>query len=117
MASCDTPAVWVDGEGVGHTAALPDPTRVMTADFQATLDALIGRDREAVRGIVEHAEKRAYEADWSDLAGSEIHVGAPAPADLLRGHLASPDDVARAIDQVVPRWRLDVILALDDYVD
>jgi hypothetical protein len=109
--------VWVDEEGVGHTVALPDPTKVMSADFQAGLDVLVGRERDALRSIVEHAEKRAYEADWSDLVGSEVHVEAPAPADLLHGHPTTPDHVAHAIDQVVPRWRLDVILALDDYVD
>lgn len=60
---------------------------------------------------------RAYESDWSDLVGSELHVDAPAPPDLLQGQVASPDDVALATDQVWPGWRLDVIMALDDYLD
>ena len=114
---CDTPAVWVDEKGVGHTVALPDPTRVMTTDFQESLDALIARDRDAVRTVVEQAESLAYETGWSDLVGSKTHVEAPAPADLLQGHLATPEDVGVAVDEVVPRWRLDVIMALDDYVD
>jgi hypothetical protein len=109
--------MWIDDDGVTHTVALPDPTRVMSDDFRASLDALVAGDRDALRVIVEHAEMRAHEADWSDLVGSEIHVAAPAPVDLLQGRLATPDDVAHAIDQVVPRWRLDVILALDDYLD
>jgi hypothetical protein len=109
--------VWIDDEGVAHTVALPDPTLVMSEDFRSSLDTLAARDREALCAVVEHAEMRAYETDWSDLRGSEIHVRAAAPADLLRGHLVTPDDLVHAIDQVVPRWRLDVILALDDYLD
>jgi hypothetical protein len=109
--------MWIDDDGVTHTVALPDPTHVMTDDFRASLDALVARDRDALRAIVERAEIRAHETDWSELVGSEMHVAAHAPAELLQGRLATPDDVAHAVDQVVPRWRLDVILALDDYVD
>jgi hypothetical protein len=109
--------VWIDGDGVAHTVALPDPTRVMSEDFHESLDALAARDRPALRLVVKRAEVRAYEADWSDLRGSEIHVRAAAPVGPLRGRVVSPDDLAHAIDRVVPRWRLDTILALDDYLD
>jgi len=43
----------VDEEGVDHTVALLDPTRVMTADFQVSLDALVAGDRHALRVIVQ----------------------------------------------------------------
>jgi hypothetical protein len=57
------------------------------------------------------------ETDWSELRGSEIHVGAPAPSGLLQSRVTTAEAVADAIDGVVPRWRLDVIMALDDYLD
>jgi hypothetical protein len=115
-AAWDTPAVWIDEEGVAHTAALPVPTQVMTEDFRTSLDAVASSNLTALRMEVERAEVRAYDTDWSELRGSEIHVGAPAPSGLLRGHVATPEAVADAIDAVVPRWRLDVIVALDDYL-
>ncbi len=106
----------MDDEGVAHTVALPDPTQVMSQDFHASLATLAARNREALRAVVELAEMRAYKMDWSDPRGSEIHVRAPAPVDLLRGHVATPNDLANAIGEVVPRWQLDAILALDDYL-
>jgi hypothetical protein len=109
--------VWIDDDGVTHSVAQPDPTRVMSIDFRESLDRLAVGDRQALRLVVERAEARAYETDWSDLRGSEIHVRAAPPDGLLCGLVASPDDLERAIEQVVPRWRLDAIFALDDYLD
>jgi hypothetical protein len=109
--------VWIDDEGVTHTVALPDPSRVMADDFRTSLDTIAVSDHAALRGVVERAESRANQADWSELKGSEVHVGAPAPSDLLHGRVLTREDVAHAIDRVAPRWRLDVILALDDYLD
>ena len=109
--------MWIDDDGVTHTVALPDPTWVMSKDFRESLDGLVAGGREALRLVVERAEARANEADWSDLRGSEIHVRAAAPVGLLHGRVMNPDDLAQAIDQVVPRWQLDAILALDDYLD
>jgi hypothetical protein len=60
---------------------------------------------------------RFLEKDWSDLRGSKIHIAVPAPCDLLRGHVVTLDDVVGSIDEVSPRWQLDAILALDDYLD
>ena len=108
--------MWIDDEGLTHTVALPDPSRLMADDFRTSLDTIAARDRAALRDIVERAESRASQADWSDLRGSEIHVGAPAPSDLLHGRVITREDVARALDRVAPRWRLDAILALDDYL-
>jgi hypothetical protein len=88
----------------------------MSDEFCTSLDAVAVSDRAALRGIVEGAELRHYRADWSDLSRSEVHVGAPAPTDLLQGRMVTAADLARAIDRVVPRWRLDVIQALEDYL-
>jgi hypothetical protein len=43
--------------------------------------------------------------------------GRPPPAKVLDGVLAEATDLRSAIDGVDLRWRLDVILALQDYVD
>lgn len=66
---------------------------------------------------VELAEERVVDSDWSQLQPSENEPGQPPPMDLLRGAVTSPIDVARAIDDVDLRWRLDAIMALDDYVE
>jgi hypothetical protein len=113
----DFAPMWIDENGVAHTAALPDPTEVMSADFRSSLDALAVRHRDALCEVVQAAEMQAYESDWTDLVASELHVGASAPPDLLQGRVTSAGDLALAIDQVVPRWRLDAIMALDDYLD
>ena len=88
----------------------------MSDEFCTSLDAVAASDRAALRSIVERAEMRHHGADWFDLSRSEVHVGAPAPTDLLQGRVVTAADVAHAIDRVVPRWRLDVIQALDDYL-
>lgn len=109
--------MWIDDEGVAHSVALPDPAHVMTGNFRSSLDTIAAADGDALRSIVKRAEARAYGADWSDLDRSKLHVGAPPPAELLQGRVTSPEDVDRAIFKVAPRWRLDAILALDDYLD
>lgn len=112
--------MWIDDDGVAHTVALPDPTHVMTDDFRASLDALADADRGRVREILELAEMRVLEADLSHLKrpGRDAESReAAAPVGLLRGRVATPEDLARLIAQVELRWRLDAIMALFDYVD
>jgi hypothetical protein len=110
--------VWIDDEGVLHTVALRDPTDVMTDEFRAGLDAIAASHRAALRGIVERAENRVYDADWFPLkTDQEVHIAAAPPVGLLQGRVVKPEDVTKAIDQVDARWRLDAIMALDDYLD
>lgn len=110
------PFMWIDDDGNLHTVALPDPTDVMSDDFRAGLDAVSRSDADSLREVVEHAEEQVYEADWHGLNTSEELVGTPPPVDLLRGDVSTAKDVADAIEQTDLRWRLDVILALDDYL-
>jgi hypothetical protein len=108
--------MWIDDGGVAHTVALPDPTEVMSDDFRAGLDALAHSDANALREVIEQAEEQIYEAGWLELSTSAEYVGATPPVSLLRGHVRTARDVANAIDQTDLRWRLDVIMALDDYM-
>lgn len=66
--------MWLDGERVLHTVALPDPTERMTG--------------ELCRGLVPCSSPSASACDVSD-----------------------------AIEWVLERWRLDVTLALEGYID
>jgi hypothetical protein len=109
--------VWIDDENVAHTVALPDPTVVMTDEFRTSLDTIADGNRAALQGIVESAEMRAYASDWSDMNGAETHASVAPPGDLLKGRIVRPEDLASAIEQVDLRWRLDVIMALDDYME
>lgn len=108
--------MWVDDGGVAHTVALPDPTDVMADDFRADFDALALSDLEALQLVIGRAEEQAYESGWFELSASEEYVGSTPPVALLRGRVLSAGDVASAIEQTDLRWRLDVIMALDDYI-
>jgi hypothetical protein len=109
--------VWIDDDGVLHTVALPDPADAMTEEFRVGLDSITGERRNALRALVEGAQMRVFEAEWSGLPRSEDHVGAAPPTGLLQGEVRAPEDVARVIDDVEARWRLDAIEAIDDYID
>lgn len=112
--------MWIDDDGVAHTVALPDPTHVMADDFRTSLDLLAEQDRPRLRDLLEVAEIRLLDADLSRLkrpAHDAEFREAAAPGDLLRGRMATPEDLTRLIGQVELRWRMDAILALFDYVD
>ena len=89
----------------------------MTADFRQGLESIAATDRASMRAVVEQKEARLYAHDWPESTRSNELVDAVPPSDLLRGQVTTPDDVARAIDQVEASWRLDAIMALVDYLD
>ncbi len=108
--------MWVDESGVAHTVALPDPTDVMADDFRADLDFIALTDLDALQRVIAQAEEQVYEAGWFELSTSTEFVEAAPPIALLRGRVLSTSDVVGAIEQTDLRWRLDVIMALDDYL-
>lgn len=109
--------MWLDDAGVAHTVALPDPTDVMADEFRAGLDTLLATDREAVRDAVEQRQDRLLAAGWADLDTPADLVGAAPPEGLLRGAVSTVRHVEAALDGVSLQWQLDVLLALDDYLD
>lgn len=112
--------VWIDADGVAHSVAVPDPSDLMSSTFQSALDALLVTDREAVVLTLEQVETRLFAQDLTALADPEkeaVFEGLAPPGLLLDGHVSTPGDVRAVVECVEWRWRLDVICALDDYID
>ncbi|WP_210652162.1 hypothetical protein [Nocardioides sp. SYSU D00065] len=112
--------MWIDEQGVAHTVALPEPTDVMSDEFRASLDAILAADREALLLILERAEESVFEEDLAALADPEkraVFEALTPPTALLDTALDSPEALAATIEDTDLRWRLDVVLALGDYID
>ena len=100
--------------------ALPKPKQVMTKSFRHSVDSLLRTDRAQVEAVLAAAEEAIFEHGMGEPIeqGTETEFeGRPPPAKVLDGVLAEAKDLRPAIDAVDLRWRLDVVLALQDYVD
>jgi hypothetical protein len=111
--------VWVDDQGVCHTVALPDPTELMSDVFRQSLDQLIVRAQEYVAEAIEIEETRFFEERarllvW-DSAEAEF-VGAAPPKGLMAEPVGTVADLRQLIREIDGRWRLDALLAVDDYL-
>jgi hypothetical protein len=112
--------VWVDEQGVAHTVALPKPKQVMTKSFRHCVDSLVRTERAQVETVLAAAEEAIFERGLGESIdpGTETEFeGRTPPAKVLDGVLVEAKDLTSAIDAVDIRWRLDVVLALQDYVD
>lgn len=89
----------------------------MTEAFRQSLDALAAADPDALDEVIGDAEDAAFSRDWSELGDNDPFVGTAPPVEILRGQLKSASDLASALEQVQPRWQLDVILAVSDYLN
>jgi hypothetical protein len=108
--------MWVDSEGVAHTVALPEPAQVMTSQFRIGLDALVARDRAAVEHVLSQAERGIFEALASGES-SDWPVEQPAPDGLLDQTVQVAMQLAVALAEVEICWRLDAVMAVEDYLD
>lgn len=91
----------------------------MTDDFRATLDALVAINRDDVAGALEQAQARLFGLDLSRLgaAGTESPFErVSAPPGLLSGSVGSSDELVHALDRIDLRWRLDAVMAVEDYI-
>lgn len=110
--------MWRDGEGRLHTLALPDPVRAFQDDVGdlLTIDAAT---RAALDEVLEDAEDEVVDY-WRevpvDAAAEDPFVNESAPP-VVRPLSLSPSEVAVWLGQIDLRWRLDVILALQDFLD
>ena len=111
--------VWIDGAGVFHTVALPDPRHIMTVQFVGALDRMIEQDLDATNDVVASAEDKFYETELGrEFPGEEsLFEAMQPPSGLLDAAPTDADGLKRIIDAVDRRWRLDVIIALTDYLD
>ena len=110
--------MWVDAEGVCHTVALPNPAELMSEEFRESFDRLIDADAEGVFSIISNAEESFFRdlLGRGDLTSRERGVeGAAPPAKLLRNRVHTLEDLQDCILGVGQQWRLDAIVALDDY--
>lgn len=112
--------MWVDREGVCHSVALPDPTVVMSEVFLEHLGSLLDEGGWSVRNSLEEKEGALFTEEFlsrfSDLTVEEDFIDEPPCRVLLMAPMRTLGDLRESIDGVDPRWRLDAILALQDYV-
>ena len=110
--------MWVDDRGVCHTVALPDPTELMSEPFRQSLDQLMLQGQEELDGAIETEEIRFFEERIGASASASeeaVFVAAAPPIALLAEPVETVDDLRQLIRGIDERWRLDALLALDDY--
>ena len=106
-------------QGVAQTAALPKPNEIMTKSFRRGLDAVVRADPQGVEDALAKAEEQFFDIEMAppDVAAEAPFVGLPPPVKILRGPIVDAEGVTAGIARVDERWRLDVILALEDYTE
>jgi hypothetical protein len=117
--SVDTSGIWVSEDGVAHTVSLAKPQQLMTKKFRRALDQLHSMLPVQVERVLDEAEDSLFSD--GDAIPDEPDVfahyeGRPPPVKILRGHLTSPENLAASLDRVERRWRLDAVMALQDYI-
>jgi len=111
--------MWIDDDGVVHTVALPSPTELMSAGFRGSLDALVEVDSRRVLDLVESQQDRFLSVENVSPIDADTEArfhGATPPRNLLDGPVSTLDDLGAVIAAVDRRWRLDVLMALEDYL-
>ena len=111
--------MWVDEHGIARTVALPKPKMLMTKSFRGSLEAVVRSDPEAAEVALETAEEQLIETGLmaADPAVEAQFVGLLPPKKILRGSMEDLAALLAALERVDQRWRLDAILALQDYID
>lgn len=109
--------MWKTPDGQAHTVALPDPTSAMTQEFIESLHALEPDACIALAASVEEAQE-----DFFDLLDDVEPTGPTSPdedglpGEYLQGLFESAEDIAHYLNQIDVQWRLDALLAVDDYL-
>jgi hypothetical protein len=110
--------MWIDSAGAFHTVALPDPTVLMSQQFRASLDELCESDQDSVTAVIERAEEQFFEdAQIEEASSLESQYAERIPPIVLIDPVESVNHLVQMIAEVDYRWRLDVIMALGDYLD
>jgi len=92
----------------------------MTDEFRLSLDLLASSEADAVKSLILEAEEAIFDGGAAGLVASEAEAeyeAVPVPADLMDGSLTTLVDLQSAIEGTSLRWRLDVVLALGDYLN
>jgi hypothetical protein len=112
--------MWKDDRGRLIVSGLRDPVAVMSETFRRSLDLLVDQDSGTVARALREAEARCVEAEAAFVADPLVEAkfrGVKPPGPLLTEQIASADELRELILQVDRRWQMDVITALDDYLE
>lgn len=112
--------MWVDPKGVAHTVAVLDPATLMDPVFRAALAVLAEHASDDILGLLEECEMAVYDdvaVSKQDPEIEEFFEHAPPPKELLTGTVTSPAALRVAIESTDPRWRLDAVCAVVDFLD
>lgn len=110
--------MWKSPDGRANTVALPDPTSAMTSEFVESLRGLEPHGRNVLSTMVEDAQEEFFDL-LDDVAPTEPTSPDEdaLPVDYLRGAFTTAEDIADYLKQIDPRWRLDALMAVEDYLD
>lgn len=113
--------MWRSADGVLHTVALPDPRPVFSARTLRDVESMIeGLDDERFQDAVEDAELELVEYWSSRAVDPEAEVpfdAAPVSPGTFDVPVADSAELLEALRRIEPRWRLDVLMALQDLLD
>jgi hypothetical protein len=109
--------VWVTLDGVAHTVALPNPRDVLATRTRVSF-ATLRRDLagDVVGNLLDGEEEAIFENDLVPDADKSFVDAAP-PRGILDADVSTADRLRAAVQGVDLRWRLDVVLALQDLID
>jgi hypothetical protein len=113
--------VWRGSDGRFHTIALPDPSEAFTSAAAAAVRQVLDKaEYDDVESLLERLELSLVE-HWDtrprDEEAEASFVDMPVPPRLFDRVVASLPEMEAALDEVDPRWRLDVAMAVDDLAD
>ena len=111
--------MWLDTDGVTHTAALPDPSSGMSPETVASLNALSEGERARVLGALDDYYRNDYIAASRNVIIASVLApeGAPLPDGFVTGTIASADDALAVVRATEPAWRIDVLEVIQDYLE
>lgn len=113
--------MWRTSDGVAHTVALPDATDPFTDETAAAaghLAATMGPDRwdSLIEELFEAAIAVGDEHPFSADREKEYEAVTP-PRGILAAPVRDAGHLRTAIERLPWRWRLDVVLAMEDLAD
>lgn len=112
--------MWVGEDGIVRTAALADPSQALGESLRARLNAMPPGDVVSLSLALDDLTE--FEVGDFRAEDDEVEYEGQFLPDDVRVELSSEDDVSaesltQTLEAIGTRWRLDVTLALIDYLD
>lgn len=113
--------MWRTPDGTLHTVALPSPSLLFTDTALDSLTDVLARSGEdELEELIEETEDAVFDL-WADRTFEEhveqaFHAQA-APAGIFTAWVSDRASLVQALEQVDARWRLDVVMAVQDLAD